>query len=91
MANQVYLDEIDDIEQIVGVRRHPLRHFLRIVASSDDVYLLHSQQCQDSYVDPGDCAYAHAIDEYGVGSGLPVDQPVPVGVLGGHLLRRENI
>lgn len=36
----------DQIEQIVGARRHPLAHLGRAVSAEQTVYILHSQRCK---------------------------------------------
>ncbi len=38
----------DQIEQIVGIRRHSQAHFGRAVSAERTVYILHSQRCLDS-------------------------------------------
>lgn len=52
----------DQIEQIVGARRHPLAHLGRAVSSEQVVYILHSQQCLDSGIDLRSCGYSRALD-----------------------------
>lgn len=52
----------DQIEQIVGARRHPLAHLGRAVSAEQTVYVLHSQQCKDSGIDLRSCGYSVALD-----------------------------
>jgi hypothetical protein len=52
----------DQIEQIVGVERHPNVHYGRAVSAQQIVYILHSQGCLDSTPDLRDCAYSRALD-----------------------------
>lgn len=59
----------DQIEQIVGARRHALAHLGRAVSAEQTVYILHSQQCKDSGIDLRACIYSKTLDA-GI-SGLP--------------------
>jgi len=52
-----------EIEQIVGVKRHPSIHFGRAVSDEQLVYVLHSQSCKDTTADLGTCPYSVALDE----------------------------
>lgn len=52
----------DQIEQIVGARRHALAHLGRAVSAEQTVYILHSQACKDSGFDLRSCGYSLALD-----------------------------
>lgn len=52
----------EQIEGIVGVPRHPERHYGRAVSADRRVYILHSQDCLDSGIDLRDCPYSLALD-----------------------------
>jgi hypothetical protein len=71
----------DKIEAIVGISRHPARHYARAVSAEQRVYILHSQECLDSGIDLRDCDYSRALDYYGIDPGCWVeDQPVHVAI-----------
>lgn len=74
------------IEQIVGIARHPLRHYARAVSGEQTVYILHSLECLDSGIDLRDCAFSHALD-WGIEIGRWVeDVPVQVEIEAGRLV-----
>ena len=82
----------EQIEAIVGVQRHPDRHYARAVSAVQTVYILHSQECLDSGVDLRECAYSIALDK-GIEHFIPwsgwrrvQDRPVPVEVFRGWLV-----
>jgi hypothetical protein len=52
----------EDIERIVGVKRHPTLHLARAVSAEQTVYILHSRECLDSGVDLRQCRYSLALD-----------------------------
>ena len=52
----------DEIEQIVGARRHAHQHLGRAVSVEQAVYILHSEKCRDSGIDLRDCPYSKALD-----------------------------
>lgn len=52
----------DEIEQIVGARRHPHQHLGRAVSAEQTVYVLHSQRCKDSGIDLRECEWSWALD-----------------------------
>ena len=52
----------DQIEDIVGAKRHPLHHLGRAVSTERTVYILHSQRCKDSGIDLRDCVWSRALD-----------------------------
>ena len=52
----------DEIERIVGARRHPIHHLARAVSSEQTVYILHSQRCKDSGIDLRACDFSLALD-----------------------------
>ncbi len=52
----------DQIEHIVGARRHPHQHLGRAVSAEQTVYILHSEKCKDSGIDLRDCEWSLALD-----------------------------
>lgn len=52
----------DQIETIVGARRHATGHLARAVSAEQTVYVLHSVQCLTSGVDLRLCEYSLALD-----------------------------
>lgn len=52
----------DQIEAIVGVKRHPTEHHGRAVSAEQTVYILHSQQCRDTTPDLRTCRFSVALD-----------------------------
>ncbi len=52
----------EDIEQIVGARRHAHQHLGRAVSAEETVYVLHSQRCKDSGIDLRECEWSWALD-----------------------------
>ncbi|MCZ2837159.1 hypothetical protein [Modestobacter sp. VKM Ac-2985] len=71
-----------EIEEIVGVDRHPTEHWGRAVSAEQTVYILHSEACLASGVDLRDCEFSVALD-----SGIDMrdwskreDQPVQLGI-----------
>lgn len=83
-------DHVDPevIEQIVGVKRHPTRHYARAVSAEQTVYVLHSEECRATYDDLRDCPWTLAldrgIDEYDWSD--REDVPVLVRVRDGRLI-----
>lgn len=53
----------EDIERIVGAKRHPFHHIGRAVSAEQTVYILHSQRCLDSGIDLRECAWSVALDQ----------------------------
>ncbi len=62
----------DQIEQLVGIRRHQTEHFGRADSTEQTVYILHSQECKDSGIDLRECPFSIALDQ-GIEHPLPVD------------------
>lgn len=52
----------DEIEQIVGTRRHATRHYARAVSAEQTVYILHSVLCKNTTPDLRECAFSLALD-----------------------------
>ena len=80
----------DQIEAIVGARRHADRHIARADTAEQMVYILHSHECRDSGIDLRDCEFSIALD---AGINPPQwrtaeaeDIPVYVEVLRGRLV-----
>ena len=72
----------DEIEAIVGVKRHLTRHYGRAVSAEQVVYILHSQDCKDLGNDLRDCRYSQALDR-GIDEGVWMDhddEPVRLAV-----------
>lgn len=83
-----YLVPADEIERIVGIERHPTRHYARAVSAEQVVYILHSQRCKDSGWDLRGCLFSQALD-----NGIDEhdwsdmeDQPVRVSINSRHRL-----
>lgn len=53
---------VTEIEKIVGIKRHTIRHYARAVLAEQTVYILHSQACLDSGIDLRDCRFSVALD-----------------------------
>lgn len=58
----VSLVPTEDIERIVGVRRHDDEHWARAVSAEQKVYILHSRKCLDSGRDLRECPFSLALD-----------------------------
>lgn len=72
----------EEIEQIVGTRRHRTRHFARAVSDEQRVYILHSARCKDSGRDLRECLFSVALDN-GIRGGDwsgHEDQPIRVTI-----------
>lgn len=53
----------EEIEEIVGARRHLTKHLARAVSDEQTVYILHSHQCRDNVSDLRVCRYSVALDQ----------------------------
>ncbi len=53
----------DDIERIVGAKRHAELHLGGAFGAERTVYILHSKRCRDSGVDLRWCPYSVALDK----------------------------
>lgn len=71
----------EDIETIVGVLRHPFRHFARADSATQTVYILHPTVCRE---DLRNCIYSQALDK-GIDETFPEDHPLHVTVSWGRL------
>ena len=67
----------DEIEKIVGVKRHPTAHLGIAVSEDAKFYILHSKQCLDSGIDLRECEYSVHLDQYGVDF-WEVDSPLVI-------------
>lgn len=83
----------DEIEAIVGIKRHQSQHYARAVSTEQKVYVLHSRGCLDDVdsIDPEmrrdlrDCPFSLALDN-GINVGHwteDVPMKVTVGLAGG--------
>lgn len=52
----------EDIEGIVGVKRHDTYHYGRAVSAEQRVYILHPRRCLDAYADLRDCPFGRSLD-----------------------------
>ena len=71
------------IEEIVGVNRHPQRHYGRAVSAERMMYILHSQRCLDVWPDLRGCRFSVALDHDGIDLevwGELQDRPVILGL-----------
>lgn len=74
----------DQIEGIVGAKRHPWRHIARAVTAEMTIYILHPDNCAAKVTgrSPTECRYSRALDD-GIRAGLwarLTDRPVYVAV-----------
>lgn len=53
----------EDIERIVGVKRHRSVHYGRAVSDEQTVYILHSGVCKETRLDLRDCPFSIALDQ----------------------------
>lgn len=85
MSNRVPADQI---ERIVGARRHRTLHQARAVSAEQMVYILHPFSCLEVFDNLLDCPYSLALD----GGIYPVewqdceDKPMIVAIEAGHLV-----
>ncbi|MCU1677696.1 MAG: hypothetical protein JWM93_2454 [Frankiales bacterium] len=70
----------EDIERIVGAKRHPTEHVARAVSAEEQVYLLHSAECLALGRDLRDCPYSLALDEGINDIEWEVDAPLVVAI-----------
>lgn len=66
----------DQIETLVGARRHPTEHIARGDTATGRVYILHSAKCRLRYRDLRDCPWSLALDQQNLW--CPPDEPVLV-------------
>lgn len=59
MSNLVPTEEI---ERLVGAKRHSHQHLGRAVSSEQTVYVLHSWKCRESGIDLRECEWSLALD-----------------------------
>ena len=52
----------EQIEAIVGVKRHHQAHYGRSVSTEQRVYILHSERSRDSGIDLRECRFSQALD-----------------------------
>lgn len=76
----------EQIEQIVGARRHPTWHLARAVSATETVFILHSQTCKDSDLDLRECQYSLALDRGIDPDDWAEDTTVGLVVEGGNLV-----
>jgi hypothetical protein len=55
-----------DIERIVGARRHPLRHIGRAVSDEQRLYIMHSAKCVAETSELTECSYSKLLAEKGL-------------------------
>ena len=72
----------DQIETLVGARRHPTEHIIRGRSDDGMAYILHPDQCRDMYADLRDCPWSLALDRE---TYLPPDVPLTVRLRRGRL------
>lgn len=73
----------DQIERIVGVARHQVKHYARAVTATQTMYILHSQECVDTGRDLRRCRYSLALDNDDLEDDLwtqHCDQPVEIRI-----------
>jgi hypothetical protein len=72
----------DQIEAVVGVSRHPRRHYARAISDEQLVYILHSALCKATTLDLRECPFSMALDN-GIEADdwiESLDQPVRVTI-----------
>lgn len=74
----------NQIERLVGTKRHPTQHIIRGDDSTARAYILHSADCLVRYEDLRDCPWSLALDRGEVW--LPDDKPHYVRVRDGQLI-----
>ena len=86
----------EEIERVVGVRRHATLHFGRAVSGEQRVFVLHSEECVASTADLRKCEYSVALDR-GIEALYPwlfwstrQDQPLPLTIEKGWLVPQLN-
>lgn len=52
----------DEIEGIVGAKRHFAQHLGRAVSETETVYVLHSEQCLESGIDLLECEWTKILE-----------------------------
>lgn len=52
----------DEVEQLVGAKRHPTKHIGRADHEERMIYILHSQECVDTNLDLRECKFSVALD-----------------------------
>lgn len=57
----VDLVDPEEIEGIVGAKRHPTEHLGRADSEAEQVFILHSKACKDSGIDLRDCPFSLAL------------------------------
>lgn len=81
----------EDIERIVGAKRHKTDHIGCVTSPDREVFILHSQECLDSGRDLRTCRYSLALDR-----GIDLeewvhDKPVKLQIIGGLLCRSRSV
>ncbi len=78
--------DADQIERIVGIRRHETWHYGRAVSSEQKVYVLHSSECLNSGIDLYECPYSVALESGIDPEDWPEDIPLPITIHNGFLV-----
>lgn len=74
------LESTQDIEKIVGAKRHATEHMARAVSAEERLYILHSKECVGTGIDLRECPYSIALD-LGIDLYLWEEwQDVPIGL-----------
>lgn len=84
MSNLVPANEI---ERLVGAKRHPHQHLGRADSTGQTVYVLHSQCCKESGIDLRKCEWSLALDngiDFADWKGFE-DLPVVLAIIGARL------
>lgn len=82
------LVDASKIEQIVGTKRHPTKHYGRAVSVEETVYILHPETCRHYHDDLRDCRYSRALDG-GISEEIWAgyeDKPVELSAIGDRVL-----
>lgn len=82
----------DEVEELVGARRHEFRHIMRYDSLCAELHILHSAVCKDSMADLRDCPFSVALDDGGVKDGdWWDDEPVFVDLEDGELAPWKSV
>lgn len=70
----------DQIEGIVGARRHPIDHYGRAVSDEETFYILHSAECLTVFADLKDCPLSVGLNDTFDFDEWPLDQTLRLEV-----------
>lgn len=59
---EIQLENPADIENLVAAKRHPTKHLGRLDSDTETIYILHSNECVNTFPDLRDCRYSRALE-----------------------------